>query len=41
MDEATAEKVALGARAALQEVGLKGSAFVVAPDLEGLRVTNS
>jgi hypothetical protein len=41
MDEATAEKVALGARAALSEVGLKGRAIVVSPDLAGLTVEGS
>jgi homoserine kinase len=40
-DEATAERVAQGARAALDEVGLTGKAIVVAPDLEGLRLTDS
>jgi homoserine kinase len=40
-DEATAEKVALGARAALGEVGLTGRAIVLSPDLAGLTVEDS
>lgn len=40
-DEATAEKVAVGARVALDEVGLTGRAIVVSPDLAGLTVRDS